>query len=91
MSDASTPAEAFGGPTGLRGTVSRQWLAMGTKSQHQGMVLTADDGTVWPLRRVGANPFRDPMLEALDGLRAEMHGQARNGTLFVERWVVLNP
>ncbi len=89
MSAASTPADAA--PTRLQGRVERRLLGEGTKSEHAGVVLVTDAGQVWKLRRIGGNPFRDPVLDALVGAAVEIDGRAEGASLFFERWRVLSP
>lgn len=56
------------------GTVTKQTVAKGSKSEHQGVVLQADDGTFLRLRIDGNNPFRDPALDAFVGKRVSVKG-----------------
>ncbi|MFM2059055.1 MAG: hypothetical protein RLY71_3440 [Pseudomonadota bacterium] len=87
MSADSTPADAA--PTRLEGRVERRLLGAGTKSEHVGVVLVTDAGEVWKLRRIGGNPFRDPVLDALEGARVEIDGRAEGASWFFERWRVI--
>ncbi|MEX8519580.1 MAG: hypothetical protein AB3X44_13800 [Leptothrix sp. (in: b-proteobacteria)] len=86
MSGASTPADP---PTRLLGRVERRLLGQGTKSEHVGVVLVTADGQVWKLRRIGGNPFRDPVLDALEGERVEIDGRAEGSGFFFESWRVI--
>lgn len=88
MSAASTPADL---PTRLQGRVERRVLAQGTKSEHVGIVLVTADGQAWKLRRIGANPFRDPVLDQLEGLTITVTGRAEGVNFFFEQWDVLTP
>jgi hypothetical protein len=87
MSADSTPADAAS--TQLQGRVERRLLGEGTKSEHAGIVLVTDAGEVWKLRRIGANPFRDPVLDGLVGTVMEIDGHAEGASFFFERWRVL--
>ena len=80
MSADSTPADAT--PTRLQGRVERRLIGEGTKSEHVGIVLVTDAGQVWKLRRLGGNPFRDPVLDALEGARVEIDGRTEGASLF---------
>ena len=95
MCAASTRADQAGGeagPTRLIGRVERRLLAQGTKSEHQGLVLVTPDGALWRLRRIGANPFQDAVLDALAGQQVQLDGPANDDDLFfIERWSVLAP
>ena len=83
MCAASTRADA---PARWQGQVERRRLAPGSKSEHDAIVLVEDDGAVWKLRRLGGNPFRDPVLDALLGRRIEVEGRAEGSTLFFDCW-----
>lgn len=88
MCAASTRAEASGR---WQGRVERRRLGQGSKSEHHAIVLVEDGGTVWKLRRLGGNPFRDPVLDALEGCRLDIEGRAEGSTLFFEHWQILAP
>jgi len=70
----------------LTGRLARRLLAQGSKSEHTGMVLIDDQGRSHVLRRQGANPFRDEVLEALDGQHLRLSGQMLEHGFLVERW-----
>ena len=67
------------------GRVETRLVAPGSKSERQAVVLVADDGE-HVLRRVGANPFTDPVLDDLIGRDVWMVGQDHAGTFLVSRW-----
>ncbi len=51
----------------LRGTVVRERLGAGTKSERDAVLLILPDGRKLQLRVRGGNPLRDPRLDALVG------------------------
>jgi hypothetical protein len=53
----------------IHGTVVVGRLCAGSKSEREGATLVAR-GERYALRRLGANPFRDEVLEALEGKRS---------------------
>jgi hypothetical protein len=80
MSDDSTraePAPSADAPIRLTGRVERQRLAVGSKSEHLGMVLITPQGDRHVLRLRGGNPFREPALEALVGRTVTLNGHLR--------------
>ena len=69
----------------FRGTVVKQRHAVGSKSEREAVCLqTGEDLLV--LRRAGANPFADEVLEALVGATVEMEGVRRGDLLLVSSW-----
>lgn len=57
----------------VAGTLTRETLAKGSKSERPAMVLTTEDGTSYALRIKGRNPFQiAPELAALSGQRVEI-------------------
>ncbi|MFM2066263.1 MAG: hypothetical protein RLZZ584_1172 [Pseudomonadota bacterium] len=71
------------------GLVERRLLAAGSKSEQRGLVLVADDGRVWTLRRVGGPAFGDAELAVLEGRRIQATARVRDRLLLLERWQVL--
>jgi hypothetical protein len=65
-------------------------LHAGSKSEHEGVVLVTPEGSL-RLRRKGANPFQDEVLEGLVGCEIECEGLLRERLLIVERWQVIGP
>jgi hypothetical protein len=72
-----------------QGRVVRKRVSIGSKSEHDALVLVTPDGQEYKLRREGGNPFRDPELDVLEGKRIECEGVLRNGQLIMTRWSVL--
>ena len=71
-------------PVRVRGTVRRDVYAPGSKSEHVAVLLDADDGRTWVLRRPGANPYDDPELAELDGATVDVEGRTHRDVLLVE-------
>lgn len=71
----------------FQGTVTRSMLATGSKSEHEAVILAADDGKQWTLRRPGGNAFRDPVLDNLVGKMISGTGDTYNDILFLKTWV----
>ena len=67
------------------GTVTRQSVAEGSKSERDAVVLETGQGQLI-LRRQGGNPFQDPELDGLVGKRIRAEGDEHAGTLIMERW-----
>jgi hypothetical protein len=72
-----------------QGRVVRKRVSIGSKSEHDALVLVTPDGQEYKLRREGGNPFRDPELDVLEGKRIDCEGVLRNGQLIMTRWSVL--
>lgn len=62
------------------GIVVRRRVGLGTKSDHDAVVLLTDDGA-FKLRRSGANAFQDDVLDRLVGKRVRARGIVRSGQL----------
>jgi len=69
----------------MRGKVSRQIIAAGTKSEHEGVVLETDEGS-YILRREEGEPFGDPALDALVGRQILARGFTSGHTLMMSDW-----
>ncbi len=67
-----------------QGKVVRQPFAVGSKSEHEAVVLLSPQGPL-KLRRPGGNPFRDPELEKLVGRDIACEGEVQNGQLLISR------
>ena len=67
------------------GVVAERVVAPGSKSERRAVVLETPDGDL-VLRRRGANPFKDPELEALVGRRIRAAGDVRGNTLIMDGW-----
>lgn len=66
------------------GLVVKKRVAVGSKSDHTAVVLETPGGDL-RIRRVGANPFRDPALEVLVGRTVSLDGRVEGATLFVSK------
>ena len=69
----------------VAGRVARRRVAIGSKSEREAVVLEADDGAVWVLRRRGGHAYEDPELARLVGRRCSAHGEATGTTLVADR------
>ncbi len=69
----------------VKGQVTRKLFSPGSKSEHPAVVLRAD-GAEYVLRRVGANPFVDPVMDALVGKDVEINGDVQGYNLMVKSW-----
>ena len=72
-----------------QGRVVRKRVSIGSKSEHEALVLVTPDGDEYKLRREGGNPFRDPELDVLEGKQIECEGIVRDGLIIMTRWGVL--
>ena len=70
----------------VRGVVERDAYVPGSKSEHEATYLHAEDGTRWVLRRVGANPYIDPEIDALVGKTIDASGRPHGDVFFLEAW-----
>lgn len=70
-----------------RGTVRRKLVRRGTKSEHPGLVLVTDAGE-YKLRRAGGNPFRDEMLDGLEGQQIRCSGEMDGNEIFMSHWEI---
>lgn len=85
---ADRDAAADGTADCLRGRLYRERLDLGSKSERLAVLLVVDDGDRVVLRRAGANPFRDPELEALEGQVLIVEGERRSSYFLVRRYTV---
>ena len=67
------------------GAVLRQVVAPGSKSEHDAVILEAED-QAYILRRVGGNPFADEVLDDLVGKRIEANGMIHGSTFLMSDW-----
>ena len=72
----------------LRGCVTKKLLYAGTKSEHEGIVLTTLQGE-FKLRRKAGNPFWDETLAHLEGKEIEGEGIIRGNQFIMDRWVII--
>lgn len=86
------PADRDDAPGGaaecLRGRLCRERVDAGSKSERLAVRLVVADGDRVVLRRAGANPFRDPELEALEGRVLIVEGERRTHYFLVRRYTV---
>ncbi|OWQ86888.1 hypothetical protein CDN99_19455 [Roseateles aquatilis] len=75
-------------PERLRGTLCRDRVDTGSKSDRVAVLLALSDGERLVLRRAGAHPFRDPELEALEGQVLIVEGERRASYFLVRRYAV---
>ena len=71
-----------------QGRVVRRPFAVGSKSQHNAVMLDTPDGS-YVLRRKGGNAFRDPELDALVGKNVSVEGKLHNYTLIISDYHTL--
>jgi hypothetical protein len=67
------------------GTVTRRPFSPGSKSEHSAVVLQTDGGE-YVLRRMGGNPFVDPVLESLVGKRVQIDGNIQDYNVVIHDW-----
>jgi hypothetical protein len=72
--------------TRITGTVTLKRIASQSKSDHVGVVLRADDGKEYVLRRKGGNAFQDDQLEKLVGETITGVGLLANRTFILDGW-----
>jgi hypothetical protein len=68
-----------------QGHVIRKKLYVGTKSEHEGLVLLSPEGE-FKLRRQGGNPFWDETLAPLEGKEIECEGLLRGNQFIMYSW-----
>jgi hypothetical protein len=74
----------------VKGMVSRSVRNAASKSAHEAVVLTAEDGDTYVLRERDANPFEPSGFEGALGQEICASGiAAPDGTLIVDRWCKL--
>jgi hypothetical protein len=69
----------------FKGRVVKRAFAVGSKSEHQAVVLTTPDGD-YVLRRPGGNAFRDPELDRLVGKTLAVRGSVHGNLLMMSDW-----
>lgn len=67
----------------FEGKVELRQLKAGSKSEHLGPVLVDASGGARPLHLKGENPFEEPTLRGLAGMRVSVRGRLRAGVLIV--------
>ena len=68
----------------IEGRVIKRRIAVGTKSEHDAVMLSTESGD-YVLRRQGGNAFRDPELDRLVGETVSCDGVIHGHTLLVSR------
>jgi hypothetical protein len=72
----------------ITGTVARAQIALGSKSEHLGVVLRTTMGDEYVLRRRGGNAFRDDVLERLVGATITGEGLVTNRSFIMDEFSV---
>lgn len=72
--------------TGFTGVVIKRPYAVGSKSEHDAVLLRTDDEKEYVLRRKGGNAFSDPELDQLIGKHVSFDGTLRDRTLIISRY-----
>lgn len=70
------------------GSVVKRPFGLGTKSEHDAILLETQDKE-YVLRRQGGNAFRDPELEGLVGSRIRCTGTVTGYTLLITDYAML--
>jgi hypothetical protein len=74
----------------LSGQLLLAELHAGSKSAHRGVLLRCADGSEHLLRRPGANPFKDELLQSLAGRSVRVWGHVSDALFIVERYELLD-
>jgi len=69
----------------LSGRVIKEWIARGSKSEREAVLLDTKSGR-YVLRRLTGNPFHDPELEKLVGKTIRCTGNLTGYTLIMSDW-----
>jgi hypothetical protein len=77
--------EKAGTEESVEGTVAREPIAVGSKSEHAALGVREASGTFVVVHIAGDTPFAEETLTALVGQRVTARGRWRNGVLRVER------
>lgn len=81
-------AASAGSSERLRGRLCRERADAGSKSERLALLLAVTGGDRVVLRRAGANPFRDPELEALEGQVLIVEGERHERYFLVRHYTV---
>ena len=73
----------------LEGRVIHKRINVGSKSEHEAVVLVSPDGE-FKLRRQGGHPFDDPDVHALVGTRIRAQGFVSAGQFIMEGYDVIS-
>lgn len=68
------------------GKVIRKRIGVGTKSEHEAVVLVTPDDDEYKLRRDGGNPFVDSEVSKLVGKKIRAKGVVDSGHLIMSEW-----
>lgn len=68
-----------------KGTVVRKRVAVGSKSEHDAVVMVTSRGD-WILRRPGGNPYNDSELNSLVGQQIECEGTPHQQYFIMSKW-----
>jgi hypothetical protein len=74
----------------FEGQVVKRPFAVGSKSEHEAVVLVTEQGD-YVLRRPGGNAFRDPELDRLIGKTIAGEGTVHGYLLILSDWHELPP
>lgn len=69
--------------------MKRERVAAGSKSDRAAIVLLADSGEEYVLRRKGGNAFSDPALDKLEGKSISGSGLIAGSTFIMDDWEVI--
>ena len=72
----------------FQGTVIRETFGKDSKSEHPSASLLTE-AAVFKLRRVGANPFKDDLIDSLVGKKISCEGGIQSGQLVFEEFHIL--
>ncbi|MFX1679755.1 hypothetical protein PV762_10995 [Mitsuaria sp. CC2] len=86
--DESDGRDDAGPEERLRAGLCRERADAGSKSERLALLLAVSGGDRLVLRRAGANPFRDPELEALEGQVLIVEGERRERYFLVRHYTV---
>lgn len=70
----------------LSGSVVRQGMNGGSKSENDAVALKGDDGSTYLLRKQGGPAFGDESLDSLVGSDLTVNGLAIGNTLIMKNW-----
>ena len=73
----------------LLGKIVKKGVALGSKSQHDAVVIVTENGE-FILRRSGGNPFADPELDKLVGKQLQCEGTLHGQTFIMTNCSDLN-
>ncbi len=72
-----------------RGRVLKKPFGVGSKSEHEAVILVTESGE-FVLRRQGGNPFQDPQLDSLVGQSITCEGVLHGYTLIMSEFQVID-